>query len=61
MQDLFERFQVLQAGIRSLSAIVQDEQVEPTIEQLTEFAESADDYMIELGSLKSDVIEYFIA
>lgn len=61
MQDLFERFQVLQAKIRSLSHIVQQDAAEPTIDQLTEFAESVDASLIELSILKGEVIEHFIA
>lgn len=61
MQDLFERFQVLQAGVRSLSQIVHNDGAEPTIEQLSEFAESVDDYIVELGVLKGEVIEHFIS
>ena len=64
MRDLFERFQLLQATVRELSHIVHetpDAPKKPTIEELTVFAAHMDDCLFELSSLKSDVIEHFIA
>lgn len=60
MRDLFERFQELQANIRALGTITQDEDTEPSIDQLEEFADSVDSNLIELSNLKSQVIEHFI-
>lgn len=59
MRDLFERFQVLQAGVRSLSHIVQNEGDEPSIDQLDEFAQAVDHHLVELSSLKSEVLEHY--
>jgi len=64
MRDLFERFQLLQANVRLLSNIVHetgDTPKQPTLEELTVFAAHVDDCLFELSSLKSDVIEHFIA